>query len=374
MVDRDEPVASRSEWHGDGTAGEDDRGFGLVETAPARPMGEARPGRHHPSLARPEGARGSSRTHLRSFRLAEAISLDALDSGAAACSNPEAVGGELHVADDMAVWQSVAAVQTERVLRLVREVFGYDVLGAYEHGSAVLGGVQPTSDVDILVIIKRPASLLEKRQLVEGLMTISARWPPPGPERCVEVTVVAQPQVRPWRYPPSFDLQYGEWLRKRFENGDDSALQATVNPDLTTLLTIVLLGDQPLFGPPPSELLDPVLTDDCVEAMVSDIDVFMNGFEGDTRNLLLTLARIWQTVVTGIIDRKDRAAMWVQERLPSDYQQLMERARAMYLGLQPDEWTGWPSEARACADYMISQIQREVTRRQPGLVLRLATG
>ena len=331
---------------------------------------------HLPRWQGPEGARGGSRTYLRLFRLAEAISLDALDSGAAACSNSEvlAVGGELHVADGMAAWQSVAAVQTERVLRLVREVFGRDVLGAYEHGSAVLGGVQPTSDVDILVITKRPASLLEKRQLVEGLMTISAPWPPPGPETCVEVTVVAQPQVRPWRYPPSFDLQYGEWLRKRFENGDDSALQATVNPDLTTLLTIVLLGDQPLFGPPPGELLDPVLMDDCVEAMVSGIDVFMNGFEGDTRNLLLTLARIWQTVVTGIIDRKARAAMWVQERLPSDYQQVIERAREMYLGLQPDKWTGWPSEARACADYMISQIRREATRRQPGLVLRLATG
>jgi hypothetical protein len=64
-------------------------------------------------------------------------------------------------------------------------------------------------------------------------------------------------------------------LRER----DDSALQATVNPDLTTLLTIVLLGDQP-FGPPPGELLDPVLMDDCVEAMVSDIDVFMDEFEG----------------------------------------------------------------------------------------------
>jgi len=331
---------------------------------------------HLPRWQGPDGARGSSRTHLRSFRLAEAISLDALDSGAAACSNSEvlAVGGELHVADGMAAWQSVAAVQTERVLRLVREVFGRDVLGAYEHGSAVLGGVQPTSDVDILVITKRPASLLEKRQLVEGLMTISAPWPPPGPETCVEVTVVAQPQVRPWRYPPSFDLQYGEWLRKRFENGDDSALQATVNPDLTTLLTIVLLGDQPLFGPPPGELLDSVLMDDCVEAMVSGIDVFMNGFEGDTRNLLLRLARIWQTVVTGIIDRKDRAALWAKERLPSDYQQLMERAREMYLDLQPDKWTGWPSEARACADYMISQIRREATRRRPGLVLRLVTG
>jgi streptomycin 3"-adenylyltransferase len=74
------------------------------------------------------------------------------------------------------------------------------------HGSAVLGGVQPTSDVDILLITGRLATLAEKRQLV-GLMTISAPFPPPGPERCVEATVVAQAQVRPWRYPPSFDLQ-----------------------------------------------------------------------------------------------------------------------------------------------------------------------
>ena len=270
--------------------------------------------------------------------------------------------------------QAVGAAQTERVLRLVREILGHDVLGAYEHGSAVMGGAQPTSDIDILVITGRLATLAEKRQLVDGLMVISAPFPPPGPERCVEVTVVAQAQVRPWRYPPSFDLQYGEWLRKRFEREDSLPLQAAVNADLTTLLTIVLLGDQPLFGPPPGELLDPVLMKDCIKAMVSDIDVFMDEFEGDTRNLLLRLARIWQTVVTGIIDRKDRAAEWAQKRLPPDDQQLMERARAMYLGWQPDKWTDWPSEARASADYMISQIRREVPRRRPGQVLRLASG
>jgi predicted nucleotidyltransferase len=274
----------------------------------------------------------------------------------------------------MAAEGSVAATQTERVLRLVRDVLGRHALGAYEHGSAVLGGVQPTSDVDILVMTGRPATLVEKRQLVAGLLAISAPFPPPGPERCVELTVVAQAQVRPWRHPPSFDLQYGEWLRKRFENGDDLALQATVNPDLTILLTIVLLGDRPLFGPPPRALLDPVLMEDCIPAMVGDIDGFMDEFEDDTRNLLLTLARIWQTVVTGSIDRKDRAATWAQERLPSEYRQLMERARAMYLGRQPDQWTGWPSEARASADYMISQIRREAARRRPGQVPRLARG
>jgi streptomycin 3"-adenylyltransferase len=259
--------------------------------------------------------------------------------------------------------------QTERVLRLVRDVLGLDALGAYEHGSAVLGGMQPTSDIDILVITGRLATPVEKRRLVDGLLTISARFPPPGPERCVEVTVVAQPQVRPWRYPPSLDLQYGEWLRDRFERGDGSPLQAAVNPDLTTLLTIALLGNRPLLGPPPRELLDPVPAEDCIEAMVGDIDGFMDEFEQDTRNLLLRLARIWQTVVTGVIARKDRAARWAQERLPPDDRQLLERARAMYLGRQPDDWTDLASEARATADHMISEIRREAARRRGRVVL-----
>jgi hypothetical protein len=52
----------------------------------------------------------------------------------------------------------------------VREIFGHELLGAYQHGSAVLGGVQPTSDIDILVITGCLATLVEKRQLVEGLI------------------------------------------------------------------------------------------------------------------------------------------------------------------------------------------------------------
>jgi SAM-dependent methyltransferase/predicted nucleotidyltransferase len=263
--------------------------------------------------------------------------------------------------------------QTERVLGLLREVLGDDLLGAYEHGSAVLGGLQPTSDLDILVVTGRPATLVEKRRLVEGLLAISAPFPPPGPERCVEVTVVVQARVRPWRYPPSFDLQYGEWLRTRFEDGDSQALAATVNADLTTLLTIVLLGDRPLLGPPPAALLDPALMRDCVTAMLGDLDQLMDKFEEDTGNLLLRLARIWQTVVTGVIDRKDRAAEWARERLPPEHRPLMERARAIYLGRRPDDWSGLASEARAAADHMISRIRQEAARRRPGQVPRLAS-
>jgi hypothetical protein len=59
VTDRGRPQASCSEWHGDGTAGEDDRGSILVATVLARAMSEARPGRHEPRWQVAGGRRGS---------------------------------------------------------------------------------------------------------------------------------------------------------------------------------------------------------------------------------------------------------------------------------------------------------------------------
>jgi hypothetical protein len=64
VVDRGEPVASCSEWHEDGTAGEDNRSSGLAVTTPAQAMGEARPGRHEPRWQESQGARGRSGIRL----------------------------------------------------------------------------------------------------------------------------------------------------------------------------------------------------------------------------------------------------------------------------------------------------------------------
>ena len=52
--------------------------------------------------------------------------------------------------------------QLDRVSRLVREVLGEDVAGAYLFGSAVHGGLQPDSDLDVLVVSERHTTLDEK--------------------------------------------------------------------------------------------------------------------------------------------------------------------------------------------------------------------
>lgn len=86
----------------------------------------------------------------------------------------------------------------------------------YLHGSAVLGGLQPASDVDVLVVSRRRLDDRQRQALLEGLHKISG---PGDGARPVELTVVVQPEVRPWRFPPTGDFLYGEWLRDELQAG-----------------------------------------------------------------------------------------------------------------------------------------------------------
>ncbi len=173
--------------------------------------------------------------------------------------------------------------QLDRVLTLVRDVLNSDVVAAYLFGSAVFGGLRPESDLDVLAVSKRPTTREEKRRLVHRLLAISGRRTPRGRWRRIELTIVVECDIKPWRYPPSFDFQYGDWLRGEFERGDIEPWPTTVNPDLATLITMVMRGNTAAFGPLPSEIFDPVPHDDLIRAMVSDVDTLRGDLNSDTR-------------------------------------------------------------------------------------------
>lgn len=63
-------------------------------------------------------------------------------------------------------------------------------------------------------------------------------------------------------------------------------------PDLALIITQVLLKSQTLFGEQPEKILAPVLHSDFIKAMLQDLDRLAADIKDDTRNVLLTLARI----------------------------------------------------------------------------------
>lgn len=247
--------------------------------------------------------------------------------------------------------------QTDDVVRLVREVLGTNVIGLYLHGSAVLGGLRPLSDIDVFGVSIRTLTLEERRVLVDRIMPISGSRSPGG--RPVELTVAVQSEVRPWRYPPQADFQYGEWLRSEYERGE--LPMATPSPDIAPLITMVLAGDRALFGPPPAEVLDPVPHDDLLHAILDGIPGVLADLDSDTRNVILTLARIWTTVATGTIRSKDAAADWALARLPDEHRPVLSHARAIYLGQEEEdngEWNDHLPQVRAHAACVVREIGR----------------
>jgi len=230
------------------------------------------------------------------------------------------------------------------------------VLAAYLYGSAVDGGLRPDSDLDILGIVDRRLTPEERRSVVDGLLPISGRGTRPPAWRPVELTLVVGSEVRPWRYPPRFDFQYGEWLRDEFLAGRLDTAPPT-NPDVAILLTMVRATGQPLIGPAPDTLIDAVPRADVARAMLDELAPLIEDLEDDTRNVLLTLARMWSTLATGEIRSKDAAVDWVLPRLPEADRGPLALARDAYLGTASDAWGALMPAATALADTMVQRIR-----------------
>ena len=249
-----------------------------------------------------------------------------------------------------------ARSQIDQVVSLATEVLGPSI-AAYLYGSAVVGGLRAGSDVDILIVAQRATTSAEKQRLADGLFAVSHRRERPGFERPVELTIVVEADVRPWRYPPPMDFQYGEWLRASFERGVLEP-EKPLNPDLAILLTAVLGASVPLVGPPASELLDPVPVADLRRAMTDELPSLLLDLATDTRNIILTLARVWVTAATGEIRSKDAAADWVLERLPDEHRPVLARARLNYLGGEDERWDDLRDRLEPFADAIVGEIRR----------------
>ncbi len=244
--------------------------------------------------------------------------------------------------------------QEELVVEALRRLLGGDLLGVYLHGSSVLGGLKPHSDIDLIAVAARPMTADEKHKLLRRLLSISRPGNPAPGARSIELFGLVQSRVRPWRYPPELDLLYGDWWRAEYERGEFP--WHSPDPDLTIQIDTAIRADRPLFGPPIRELLDPVPAVDVRRAMIDSLPALLGYLDGDEANVLLTFARTWFTLATGSIAPKDVAADWAIERLPEAVRAALVQARSIYLGEAADDWSDLLPAVRPCVDRMLAEI------------------
>ena len=250
--------------------------------------------------------------------------------------------------------------QIEDTVNLLKNVFGENLIGFYVYGSLLMGGLQKYSDIDLFAVSNRETTKQEKEELEKSLLKISGIYAISKELKPIELTIVVKSQVNPWQYPPSFDFLYGDWLRKDFEAENIEPWQTKKLPNLALVITQLLLSNKVMFGPSPDTLLNSVPYNDFMKALTSEVESVLNDLGWDTRNVLLTLARIWSTVETDTIRSKADAAKWTINKLPKKYGPILVRAKSILLGEQMEDWEDLKKEIKPCANYIVEQIEKRM--------------
>lgn len=244
--------------------------------------------------------------------------------------------------------------QVAQVISVAEKLFHNQILGIYLYGSATMGGLHPDSDIDILIITTQEMRDFTREILTKQLLNIS------GSAGChtkrpLEVTVINQNDIVPWHFPPKCEYMYGEWLREEMEEG--KIPQSCHDPDIAILLWQVRKSSVALKGAESKKMIPLVPFHEIKRAIQSSLPCLIDSFEGDERNVLLTLARMWYSLETGEITSKDAAAEWVLTKLPEEFFPLLQTAKEAYLGNLSDEWENTGNKAIAFVEFMKQQIE-----------------
>lgn len=225
-------------------------------------------------------------------------------------------------------------------------------------GSALDGGLQTFSDVDLMVTVRAPLAEPVRHALMVDLLSVSAPPGTEGPLRALEVTVLVRGDVLPWRHPARRELQFGEWLRDDLQAGTIEA--AMLDHDLAILLSKLRQHSVALMGPPAAELFEPVPPADFAQALLDTVAQWNEApdWQGDERNVVLALARIWFSAVTGGIAPKHVAADWALGRLPPEHRPVLANARDAYLGKARDDLAEHAEGVAAFVWHVRAEIER----------------
>ncbi|HHV67675.1 MAG TPA: DUF4111 domain-containing protein [Ochrobactrum intermedium] len=250
--------------------------------------------------------------------------------------------------------------QVSTVLAELRRILKDSLLAVYLHGSAASGDLRPQSDIDLIAVVDRGMTADERAKFLASLLTLSGRHPAAlNGTRCLEVMVFSRRDLAHHLFPARVEFVYGEWLRDAFEAGETP--MPAHDPEFTLVLAQARQEAIPLFGPDADRLLPEVSQEVVRHAMRNLLPVLLDSLNEDTRNVLLTLARMWRTASSGDFVSKDEAVIWAVPKLTEQDASTLDHARRAYLGEVSDDWRNCRDVAKRLAEKLAANVAEAMT-------------
>ncbi|MBX5328987.1 MAG: DUF4111 domain-containing protein [Candidatus Bathyarchaeota archaeon] len=240
----------------------------------------------------------------------------------------------------------------EEAFTSVHSVLRDNLVGIYLYGSLAMGCFNPkSSDIDIILVVKKGLSKEQRNKVVEYLKGISSK------DRRIELSIIRESVVRNPRYPIMVDLHFEYW-GEVFENERDNEI-------LSNLYTTRKRGFC-VWGKPIDNVFSKIPAEYHLRSVIEDLEHTRKYLHENPENVgydpavywILGSCRILAFIREEKVLSKLEGGQWGLANLPKEYHDLIEQALAHYQGKKKKQIRNH-EKLEAFADYMTTVILRE---------------
>ncbi|MBR6185967.1 MAG: DUF4111 domain-containing protein [Clostridia bacterium] len=226
-----------------------------------------------------------------------------------------------------------SAVDAQQLMQRIKDryvtILGDNLVGIYLHGSLASGCFRwDGSDIDFLVVAKKPLSLDKKIALVEALHALESEAPPKG----LEMSVILEKNCRDIPCPVPFEIHYSSGHREEYER-DGRGFCARMHgedPDLTAHILCVNAFGEVICGPGITRVFDQVKKEDALRAILFDVEDAQDQLHENPVYYVLNLCRAVAYKREDLVLSKREGGEWALRHMPSVHQQVIQAALNAY--------------------------------------------
>ena len=217
----------------------------------------------------------------------------------------------------------------QQVKRRFADILNENLVGIYLYGSLAAGCfLWDRSDIDFLVVIRRPLPVEKKIALAEALYSRKDE----APSRGFECSVILEKYCRHMPYPIPFELHIAHAYRDDYERDPQGYCERMhgEDPDLTSHILALHAYGETLLGPDISRLFDQVSRQDALSAMRYDVNDAADHLHEKPCYYVLNLCRTMAYFRENVTLSKQAGGEWAMRHMAAKHQQVIQAALNAY--------------------------------------------
>jgi predicted nucleotidyltransferase len=246
----------------------------------------------------------------------------------------------------------------ETLVEVFKEEINNHLIGIYLHGSLAMGCFNPDkSDIDLLIVTKKPLSLETNKRIVQRILTLHDNM---LSTRRIEFSILLESGLQHFIHPTPFELHYSDYHREKYKLDESYICGGFEDADLAAHIMVTYHRGKTLYGKAIRDVFPPIDEQFYIQSILLDVKNAVNDIRTSPVYFTLNLCRVLFFLKEGFISSKKEGGKWGLIVLPPRYHKTIQHCLDEYAGVM-DNVEYKEEQLVDFAIYMLNEIQNSMS-------------